>query len=317
VTNVDCCSGICSKAQGATQGLCTQPHPPGVPGCALAGEVCGVGAASDGGVVRNDAGVPVCGGECCSRACAPYRGGVLVCQPPSGCRPTGEVCRSDEDCCGFGGIKGQTGTGNCSKANASDPVGRCDNGNACRPAGAICKIATMSCNAENNCCAGNVNQNPFVCQQDILGIPRCTMKGESCADAGSRAGQACATSADCCGLPCVPNPSFTPDAGVPARVCGPVCVGSGGACTTGADCCPGLPCIMQPGSTRGTCGQPPTGDGGVTPPPDGSAPPDAGIPDAGRDGPPVCTEYGQICTSSNECCDAVPCTNGRCLIVVN
>jgi hypothetical protein len=285
--------------------------------------VCGVGAASDGGIERNDAGVPRCGGECCSRACAPYRGGVLVCQPPSGCRPTGEVCRGDSDCCGFDGIKGQTGTGHCSKANASDPVGRCDNGNACRPAGAICKIATMSCNAENNCCAGNVNQNPFVCQQDILGIPRCTMKGEACMDGGSRAGQACATSADCCGLPCVPNPSFTPDAGVPPLVCGPICVDKGGTCTTTADCCPGLPCVMAPGSTRGTCGQPPSGDGGVTPPGDGGVTPpgDGGVVppgDAGiSDGPRPCTQYGQICTSSGECCDGVPCTNGRCIVIVN
>src|SRR5262249_33652738 len=183
-TDFECCGGLCNKAQGATLGLCRTPSAPGTTGCAVAGEVCGVGATSDGGVVRNDAGVPACGGECCSRACAPYRGGVLVCQPPSGCRPTGEVCRTDSDCCGFGGIQGQTGVGNCSKSNASDPVGRCDNGNACRPAGAICKLKVMSCNAENNCCAGNVNQNPWVCTQDLLGIPRCTMKGEACTDGG-------------------------------------------------------------------------------------------------------------------------------------
>jgi hypothetical protein len=214
--------------------------------------------------------------------------------------------------------------GNCSKSSPNDPVGRCDNGNACRPAGAICKLRTMSCNAENDCCAGNVNRNPLVCQQDLLGIPRCTLKGEACTDGGSRAGQACATSADCCGLPCVPNPNYTPDGGVPPLVCGPVCVGNGGACTTGADCCPGLPCIMPPGSTRGTCGQPPTGDAGPPPPPpdggggyDGSVPPDAGVPDAPSDGPRPCTMYGQLCTSNNECCDGVPCTNGRCLIVVN
>jgi hypothetical protein len=173
----------------------------------------------------------------------------------------------------------------------------------------------MTCNAENNCCSGNVNQNPLVCQQDILGIPRCMMKGgQGCADAGSRSGQACATSVDCCGLPCVPNPSFTPDAGasVPAFICGGTCVGTGGACTTGADCCPGLPCTMTPGSTRGTCGGQPTPDGGITPPPDGST------PDAGTDAPPPgCAQYGQQCTTSAECCDGVPCTGGRCVIIVN
>src|SRR6185436_9843766 len=111
------------------------------------------------------------------------------------------------------------------------------------------------------------------CQQDILGIPRCTMKGQGCADGGSRAGQACATSADCCGLPCVPNPSFTVGGMEPPFVCGGICVGTGGTCTTAADCCPGLPCISQPGSTRGTCGgTPPPPDGGNPPPPpaDGS-----------------------------------------------
>ena len=76
----------------------------------------------------------------------------------------------------------------------------------CRPSGAVCKLAISSCNAENNCCAGNVNQNALACQQDILGIPRCTAVG-NCADAGSQQGKSCASSADCCGLPCVPNPT--------------------------------------------------------------------------------------------------------------
>jgi hypothetical protein len=251
----------------------------------------------------------------------------MICQPPSGCRPTGEVCRDDSDCCGFGGIQGKTGVGNCSKASPSDPVGRCDNGNSCRPAGAICKLASMSCNAENNCCAGNVNQNPFVCQQDILGIPRCTMKGESCGDGGSRAGQACATSADCCGLPCAPNPAFTTGSSVPEYICGGgVCVSTRGSCTTSADCCPGLPCISAPGSTRGTCGGslPPPVDGGNPPPADSGNPPpsDGSVVDApAMDDvyvpPPGCAGYGQVCSVSGDCCNGVPCVAGRCLIIVN
>jgi hypothetical protein len=81
---------------------------------------------------------------------------------------------------------------------------------------------------------------------------------------------------------------------------------------------------MPPGSTRGTCGQPPPsgdggvtppGDGGVTPPGDGSVPVDAGSPPP--DGPGSCTQYGQLCTTSAECCDGVPCTAGRCIIIVN
>jgi len=228
----------------------------------------------------------------------------------------------DADCCGFGGVQGVTGVGNCSKAAPGDAVGRCDNGNACRPAGAICKLKTMTCNAENNCCAGNVNQNPYVCQQDILGIPRCTMKGEACTDGGSRSGQACATSADCCGLPCVPNPAFMPDAGSPAFVCGGICVGTAGAYTTSADCCPGLPCIAPPGSSPGTCGGSiPPGDGGIVPPGDGAPPgdgevvPDVSTPDTGV--PPECAGYGQVCTQNSDCCNSVPCTGGRCIIIVN
>jgi hypothetical protein len=297
----ECCGGLCDKAAGATLGTCGQTKPPGVPGCTVAGVACG-------GVVDGGGGIPECGGECCSRACAPHRSGLLVCQPPSGCRPTGEICATNSDCCGAVGFPGSSGV-ECSKANPSDPVGRCDNGQACRAAGAICKLATMSCNAENNCCSGNVNQNPFACQQDILGIPRCTMTGQPCSDGGSKAGQACATSADCCGLACVPNPGFTADAGVPPFVCGGECIGRGGSCTTAADCCPGLPCTLPPGSTRGVCGPPPSGDAG--PPADGSTS-DVDIPDGPK---PPCAEYGQVCTTKSDCCNGVPCTDGRCVYI--
>jgi hypothetical protein len=288
------------KAQGATVGICEQPRVGGAGNCTVAGQACGAETVVDGGFAIFDGGVPACGGECCSRACAPHRSGLMVCQPPSGCRPTGEICRSDADCCGFGGEKGVTGVGSCNKDNPTDAVGRCDNGNACRPAGAVCKLAANSCNAENNCCAGNVNQNPLVCQQDILGIPRCTMTGQPCSDAGERAGQACASSADCCGSACVPNPAFPGTTGTAPFVCGGVCVDRGGVCTTTADCCAGLPCVTPTGSTRGTCGPPPSVDGG-------SPPPDAG----------VCAEYGQICTTQSDCCRNLPCYRGRCIVVVN
>jgi hypothetical protein len=195
-------------------------------------------------------------------------------------------------------------------------VGRCDNGNACRPAGAVCKLASMSCNAENNCCSGNVNQNPFACQQDILGIPRCTMAGQPCNDGGSKAGQACASSADCCGLACVPNPGYTADAGAPPFVCGGECVRTGGGCSTAGDCCTGLPCTIPPGSSRGVCGVPPSNpDAGPPPPPDGSST-DAGPPPPLPDGGPSCAEYGQSCTMMSDCCNNVPCTNGRCVYIV-
>jgi hypothetical protein len=312
-TDFECCSGTCNKQQGASVGVCGSPTGPGAGNCTINGQVCGSGAfLEDGGTFTlTDAGLPPCGGECCSRSCGPYPTGVTVCQPPSGCRPTGEICRQDSDCCGFGGVQNVTGVGTCSKANPTDRYGRCDNGNACRPAGAICKLNKQvwgndSCNAENNCCSGNVNQNPFVCMRDALGIPRCTISGTACTDGGSRAGQACASTADCCGLACVPNPSFdggTGDAAAPPFYCGTACVPASGACTSNADCCPGLPCVIPPGGSSGLCGGQLTDGGGVIYP-DGGLLGDGSVTsgDAG-----TCSFAGQQCTTSTDCCRGLTC----------
>ena len=281
--NSDCCGNSCVKAPNASVGVCAIPPAPGGTGCDIAGIVCGT---FDGGI--GDGGIPACGGNCCSRACAPgLVPNISVCQPPSGCKPTGEICATSDDCCGSANNKGGgNGSVTCSKATPDASAGRCDNGTACRPAGAICKLATSSCNAENNCCAGNVNQNPLVCQQDLNGIPRCTGVG-GCQDAGvspdggSLVGKGCSSSADCCGLPCLPNPN-----GNPPFICGGSCVPEGSKCTTNGDCCKGLPC------TNGVCGIP---DGGTT-------------TDGG------CALYGQACTVNGDCCNGVPCTGGRCVV---
>jgi hypothetical protein len=339
----ECCGGLCTKGDGSVMGLCALPAASGAGNCRIAGEVCGAGAV-DGGVSYSDAGIPACGGDCCSRACAPYGPtGVMICQPASGCRPVGEICRDDSDCCGSPGLPGGNGTIHCSKEEGS-PVGRCDNGNACNPAGAICKLEGTSCNAANNCCAGNVNQNPYVCLQDLLGIPRCRTTTEACDEAGSYQGKACASSADCCGMACVPNPEATDagDAGPPRLICGDTCVQQGGVCTSDVDCCPGLPCVALPGSSLGICGYVPPPDAGMpdgnvadavvpsdgtvpdsTIPPDGTVPdasvapdgtvPDASVPDVAADVPRVCSLYGQSCQQTSDCCNAVPCTNGRCV----
>ncbi len=302
----DCCTGLCTKAAGAPLGLCSMPNTPGVPGCAPAGQICT-------GSTTGDGGLPSCGGNCCSRSCRPYAAtGVLICQPPSGCRPTGELCQVDSDCCGALGSPGSTktegGSGqssdvHCSKA-AGAKIGRCDNGKACSPAGAICRLAAFSCNATDRCCAGTVQTHPLNCKLDVLGIPRCTAASDyDCTKSGPPpAGTPCASSADCCNNPCVPNPS-----GNPPFVCGTAaCVPTGGACTTTADCCAGSPCNIPAGSTKGTCGAttppppPPGTDAGSTPPP-GTTP---------------CAQYGQQCTQTSDCCNGVPCTNGRCGYVI-
>jgi hypothetical protein len=223
---------------------------------------------------------------------------VLVCQNPTGCRPTGEICLVDNDCCGAPGAPGSTNvTGGqttdvqCSKA-AGATVGRCDNGKACSPAGAICRLATNQCNATDKCCSGTVQQHPLNCKQDLLGIPRCTVESDKTCAGPVAAGTACASSADCCGTPCVPNPS-----GTPPFVCGAAaCVPSGGACSTTADCCSGSPCNIPQGSSKGTCGA-------------SSPTPDAGTTDGGGT---TCAQYGQLCTGGAACCAGLTCMGDRC-----
>lgn len=271
-TDTECCGGLCSIVDGALLGTCLLVPSTGATSCATAGELCGVGADYNGGAL------PVCGGECCSRACFPYGPtGALVCQPPSGCKPTGEVCAEDSDCCGSAGSPdGDVSNVRCNKVG-NNPTGRCDNGNSCSPAGAICKLQSDSCNANTNCCAGNSQvSDPPTCAQDNLGIPRCTATGTVCDDPQSTVGMTCATSADCCGLPCVPvsGEEFH-------NVCAGSCVQENGACTNSADCCAGLPCTLPPGSSSGTCG-----------------------PNQG------CANYGQTCDpSANNCCNNVSCTD--------
>jgi hypothetical protein len=209
---------------------------------------------------------------------------VLVCQPPSGCRPTGEVCGDDADCCGSAANPdGEISDVRCSKVDGNS-LGRCDAGNACTPAGGICRLQDQSCNENANCCAGNVLQFD-TCKLDNLGIPRCLAAEIDCTDPSEYEGMNCATSADCCGLPCTPSGSGE----FPPLICGgEQCVSSGGVCTTTADCCAGLPCVIEAGSSQGTCGDTPIG----------------------------CSEYGQACTTADDCCSGLPCENGVCGSVI-
>jgi hypothetical protein len=113
----------------------------------------------------------------------------------------------------------------------------------------------------------------------------------------------CADDCQCCGSlrcqngRCVPAPN--------------VCHSLGDGCDDGEPCCPGA----------GTCigGQCCRSDGGSCPvgcsQEQECAACCAGYcRDDGRCGPPQgCQQYGQACTAgTGECCNAVPCTNGRC-----
>lgn len=265
-TNTECCGGNCVIANGATLGICAVVPSSGASGCLNAGELCEQGADYD----PTKDNLEPCGGDCCSRACFPYNG-VLVCQPPSGCRPTGELCRDDNDCCGGGtNIDADKAHVMCRKEPGFD-IGRCDQGNMCAPAGDICRLASMQCNDTDKCCAGNVQQNPDVCQQDALGIPRCVGSGMACDASVDHTGQACASSADCCGKPC----TGSPEAGF---FCQAGCQNTGSNCTTDVDCCSGLPCVIAPGASTGTCGMMGT-----------------------------CSAYGQTCDATHPCCDTLTC----------
>lgn len=269
----ECCAGLCDNG-GDGLGTCIVVPGPGAGGCITAGEVCGADLV--------DGEPPVCGGECCSRACFPFGPtGIYVCQPPSGCNPTGELCREDNDCCGSATQPdGESANVTCSKVDGN-PIGRCDAGNSCTPAGGICRLQSQSCNENANCCAGNVLQND-TCKQDSLGIPRCVIAEIDCTDPSAFEGEDCATSADCCGLPCTPSGTGE----FPPLTCGGACSNEDGVCTTTADCCTGS-CILEPGATSGTCGT-----------------------------PNDCAEVGQACTVAEDCCSDVPCNDGICGVVI-
>jgi hypothetical protein len=274
------------------------------------------GTAPDGGIVVSDGGIPACGGSCCSRACAPWGPtGVLVCQPATGCKIEGDLCTSSKECCGGAG-SGTPGDGLVTcviNAGASvgicrSPTGGSDAGHACIPNGDVCKLATASCNKNCDCCAGNCEKGEDTCKQDNEGIPRCSLA--QCADGGA----SCASSADCCnGNPCVPG------AGGHLTCFPSACVPSCGACTTSADCCPGDNCL---GGRCDPCGGGGNPDGGTTGgdggPTDGGNPTDGGVTGDGGI-PPLpdggCAAYGQLCTSSPQCCNAISCTGGRCVVI--
>jgi hypothetical protein len=299
----DCCGGLCTKAAGAALGVCGTVSAGGAGGCEQAGTLCtGTGGA--------------CGGNCCSRSCAPYLAtGKSICQPASGCHVLGDLCRANSDCCGWSGSpQPLVGEFECVKGTPTQEFGLCGKGNSCKEPGSICGKALEAngttstlavCSAANNCCelsglgGPNCNTNPEqCCRRDALGVPRCIInKTLDCSGAPPAPGTVCATSADCCGKPCVNNK------------CSGTCVAAGNECTSTADCCSGLPCAIAAGASKGFCGGTVLEDGGVSA--EGGPPPvtqDGGT--AGDGG--VCSLYGQACGSDGDCCSGVPCLGGTC-----
>ena len=279
VRNPDCCSGECNIAEGALVGTCAVPP--------SASTFC----SGVDGVICNDC------GDCCSRLCAPYGdSGVKVCQPVSGCHSTGDLCRTDEDCCG-GRIDEELpgySNGQC-EIEPGRAIGICRNpvngeenpAGACSPQGNVCHFKDYACgvsSARANCCDG-LGANG-TCKLDPLGVPRCDGLGDDCREVG----ETCASSGDCCPDPVTGEyPPCVPDENGVLRCGADECVPSGDDCTIDADCCAPLMCVRAPGATSGTCGEPTS----------------------------ECTKYFQQCANSAECCGAeddppVQCLDGRC-----
>jgi hypothetical protein len=298
----DCCTGSCTIADGASLGTCAE-QPSGPAFCSgVDGVTCGD-----------------CG-DCCSRLCAPFGPtGVKICQPANGCHVTGDLCRRNQDCCGGTDDATLPGYGNviCDVPFGAE-VGLCRNpsngpgpGGACNPQGNVCHYKGYMCDissARADCCGG-LGAKGGVCQLDPLGIPRCNGLGDTCRDPGDT----CASTDDCCdNTPCVPDMD-----GV--LRCGEgVCQKSGDSCTINGDCCPGSVCLTPPGSTVGTCGGDPGGGGGGSSS-GGSSGTGGSSGSTGTSGnggtgggTTTCSEYGQICKASGDCCNAIPCTSGVC-----
>jgi hypothetical protein len=204
----------------------------------------------------------------------------------------------------------------CQK-QAGQTFGVCNyNTTVCTPAGDICKpgkgttAGAESCSTKADCCAGNDNTYP-TCQIDRNGIPRCCI-GEcpSCVTPPP-AGTQCASTADCCGDPCVANTDPSTSATKPFVCTGTKCQQQSAACSSNADCCDGLPCAIPPGAPSGFCGGSVLPDGGVSPDGGGGVvTQDGGT--AGDAGTGTCALYGQACVLATDCCAGVPCTNGTC-----
>jgi hypothetical protein len=251
--SVDCCSGYCAIAAGVTAGTCQDLPVGGAGSCTQDGTVCSG-----------------CG-ECCSRQCAVFpASGVKICQPPSGCRVTNNLCRRNTDCCGGDPLAMTEDPANTACKLASGmTVGTCSNPNGCQPRGNIC--GRREFNGTTNNCGGNEREaccdcpSPKFncCKPDLAGIFRCHGGGsQQCPNGYAhddpnccvRPGERCQFASECCGgVPCVPDAQGVLRCLVPRDGGGPTCVEEDGVCTTTSDCCGAARCRIQPGNATGVC----------------------------------------------------------------
>jgi hypothetical protein len=266
----DCCTNLCTIANGTSAGLCASLPTSGVGGCQADGEAC------------------MAGTECCSRVCVATPTGGHVCATASGCRVKGDLCKTDNDCCG-GPNSMVCGQGEVTCAivpGTNPPTGRCTtptSGSQGDPEGDVCGQSQSS---RENCCGG-CSPKQDCCKLDSNGIYRCYAGGSAMCPTGYTGvapcciagGGICTFSNECCNnAPCLPD-------GTGVLRCGSMCVPSGGVCTATSDCCTGYTCLLQAGASKGVCGIPM------------GTKPDMGM----------CALQGQSCSSTSPCCTGYTC----------
>lgn len=257
-TNSNCCSTVCLNGQCPTQTMLGAQR--------FVGEPC-----------LEDL-------DCASFACAStFQGGPKICQYLGGCRPAGEVCGQDFECCGYLELSqtrnqcrtAQPTPGACLiLLTASDGgvlLRKCELQPTDKEAGEICYSST---GPVHNCCGGTA-----VCQPTVTGVSRCFGVGvvpDGGPDGGAclANGNLCSIADQCCTKVCAPG---TTDAGTRLICSG--CIADGAACTTNVDCCSQI-------CAAGICGAAP--DGGV-----------------------ICTPLGGACTADSPCCSTI-CSGSSC-----
>jgi hypothetical protein len=211
----DCCSGVCIDGRCPLQSDIGQKN--------FAGEPCQVDA------------------DCASYLCtSEFPGGPKVCQFLGGCRPTGEICTADWQCCSDIHYTGEScpesfgdGVG-CVAHGTVEGLSTCADQQAQtgpKEPGELC--GDSAGDEVHMCCHG--------CEQTTVGVWRCEGEGDVCVpDDG-----ACRSASDCCSGIC--SPFLDEETGETVLRCGP-CVPAGGLCTTHGDCC-NFVC------TDGVCGE--------------------------------------------------------------
>ncbi len=228
-------------------------------------------------------------GEKCSK-----KSDVAKHHPPDGCCPGSSCMR------GTPLVPKSKGWCFCNDGTEPDP----EHQGFCRtPPPRPCVGLNVACNALDVCCDLDGPAVDCAIVDPQKGQTRCdTTVGAFVAQCCVVAGTACGDDCQCCGSLRCQNGTCAP----PPDVCHALAESceDGEPCCPGAGSCQGGRCCQADGVACGVlcraesdcaacCAGYCRGDG--------------------RCGPVQgCTEYGQFCTSGAECCNAVPCTAGRC-----